>query len=170
MHREIGTLGFVLRSRPYGESDRIVTLITEEHGKITGIAKGAKNSRRRFGGTLEPFLHVRIVFRQRPASELVFLEAEKGYIALRCWIENESRIPPFSIMRTDDGGRHWAPQPVESEESGARFIADLHRGRPSIASAWSVERGPGRLTLVYGRPGGRREVVKEWTWLEPAED
>jgi DNA repair protein RecO (recombination protein O) len=63
----------VLRTRPYGESDRIVTLITEHHGKLTGIAKGAKNSRRRFAGTLEPFVHVRVVFQQRVASDLVFL-------------------------------------------------------------------------------------------------
>jgi DNA repair protein RecO (recombination protein O) len=73
VHREIATPAFVLRTRPYGESDRIVTLLTEQHGKVTGIAKGAKNSRRRFAGTLEPFVRIRAVFRQRPASDLVFL-------------------------------------------------------------------------------------------------
>src|SRR5262249_4352929 len=52
---------------------RIVTFITEQHGKVTGIAKGAKNSKRRFAGTLEPFVHVRVFFRQRSASDLVFL-------------------------------------------------------------------------------------------------
>jgi DNA repair protein RecO (recombination protein O) len=82
---EIATPAFVLRARSYGESDRIVTLITEQHGKVTGIAKGAKNSRRRFGGTLEPFVHIRAVFQQRPASDLVFmlrcdlLEAMRGF-------------------------------------------------------------------------------------------
>jgi len=70
---EIATAAFVLRARPYGESDRIITLITETQGKVTGIAKGAKNSRRRFAGTLEPFVHVRTVFRQRPSSDLAFL-------------------------------------------------------------------------------------------------
>jgi DNA repair protein RecO (recombination protein O) len=73
VHRELATPALVLRTRPYGESDRIVTLITEEHGKLAGIAKGAKNSRRRFGGTLEPFVLIRAVFRQRSTSELVFL-------------------------------------------------------------------------------------------------
>jgi DNA repair protein RecO (recombination protein O) len=70
---EIATPGFVLRTRPYGESDLIVTFITEQHGKLTGIGKGAKNSKRRFPGTLQPFLHVRVVFRQRPTSDLAFL-------------------------------------------------------------------------------------------------
>ncbi|HJW68306.1 MAG TPA: DNA repair protein RecO, partial [Candidatus Binatia bacterium] len=73
MTDEIATPAFVLRARPYGESDRIVTFITEQHGKVTGIAKGAKNSKRRFAGTLELFVHVRVVFRQRSASDLVFL-------------------------------------------------------------------------------------------------
>src|SRR5262249_39097517 len=73
VHREIATPAFVLRTRPYGESDRIATFITEHHGKVTGIAKGAKNSRRRFAGTLEPFVHVRAVFRQRSTTDLVFL-------------------------------------------------------------------------------------------------
>jgi len=73
VHPETRTAAFLLRARPYGESDRIVTLITEQHGKVTGIAKGAKNSQRRFAGTLEPFVHIRAVFRQRPASDLVFL-------------------------------------------------------------------------------------------------
>ncbi len=70
---EIATSAFVLRTRPYGESDLIVTFITDQHGKLTGIGKGAKNSKRRFPGTLQPFLNVRVVFRQRAATELAFL-------------------------------------------------------------------------------------------------
>jgi len=71
---DLATPALVLRTSSYGESDRIVTLLTEHHGKLAGIAKGARNSRRRFAGTLEPFVHVRAVFRARPASELVFLQ------------------------------------------------------------------------------------------------
>ena len=41
---ELATPAFVLRTRPYGESDLIVTFITERHGKLTGIGKGARNS------------------------------------------------------------------------------------------------------------------------------
>ncbi|HWP66911.1 MAG TPA: DNA repair protein RecO [Candidatus Limnocylindria bacterium] len=71
--RDVSTAAFVLRTRPHGESDRLVTVLTEEHGKLTGIAKGAKNSRRRFAGTLEPFMQIRAVFQVRPHSDLVFL-------------------------------------------------------------------------------------------------
>jgi len=44
----------------YGESDRLVTLFTLEHGKLRGIAKGAKKSLRRFGGCLEPFARLSV--------------------------------------------------------------------------------------------------------------
>ncbi len=65
----------VLRTRPYGESDKIVTLLTEDAGKLTGIAKGAKNSRRRFANCLDPFTAVCVHFRIRPGAGLVFLES-----------------------------------------------------------------------------------------------
>lgn len=68
------TTAFLLRAHPYGESDRIVTFITEDFGKLSGIAKGAKRSQRRFAGTLEPFVKVRLAFRQRPRSDLAFIE------------------------------------------------------------------------------------------------
>lgn len=74
MSAEQATVGLVLHTRAYGESDRIVTLLTEHFGKLSGIAKGARNSRRRFAGTLEPFVQVRVIFRQRSETTLAFLE------------------------------------------------------------------------------------------------
>jgi DNA repair protein RecO (recombination protein O) len=47
--------GIVLRVLDYGESDRIVTLLTRERGKVGAFARGARASRRRFAGLLEPF-------------------------------------------------------------------------------------------------------------------
>ena len=34
------TAAIVLRTWPFGESDKIVSFLTENHGKLTGIAKG----------------------------------------------------------------------------------------------------------------------------------
>lgn len=45
----------LLRSVDFGESDRIVTLLTESLGRVSALAKGARNSRKRFGASLEPF-------------------------------------------------------------------------------------------------------------------
>jgi DNA repair protein RecO (recombination protein O) len=73
MALEESTPAIVLRARDYAESDRIVTLLTRDAGKISGIAKGAKSSRRRFERKLEPFSHVMLYFRRRPHGELVFI-------------------------------------------------------------------------------------------------
>ena len=76
---EESTAAIVLRARDYSESDRIVTLLTREFGKLSGIAKGAKASRRRFERKLEPFSHVNLFFRRRPQGQLVFItRAEPG--------------------------------------------------------------------------------------------
>ncbi len=65
----------VLRWRAYGESDKIVTFLTRDFGKITGIGKGARNSRRRFPNSLELLARVRVHFRQRQEASLAFLES-----------------------------------------------------------------------------------------------
>lgn len=50
------TVAVVLRSVPYGEADRVVTLLTEAHGKVSVLAPSARKSRRRMPpGALEPF-------------------------------------------------------------------------------------------------------------------
>ena len=67
------TSAIVLRTRQFGESDKIVSFLTEHHGKITGIAKGAKRSRRRFVNSLEPFSLVKLRFQERPHSSLAFI-------------------------------------------------------------------------------------------------
>jgi DNA repair protein RecO (recombination protein O) len=50
------TDALLLRSVDYGEADRVVTLLTAEHGKVALLARGARRSRRRFAGALEPYV------------------------------------------------------------------------------------------------------------------
>ena len=88
----------MLHARPFGESDRIVTFLTESQGKLTGIAKGAKNSRRRFAATLEPFVHVRVVFRQKPTTDLAFLLRCELLEALRGFTRDLDRFAAGSYV------------------------------------------------------------------------
>jgi DNA repair protein RecO (recombination protein O) len=44
----------------YGEADKIVTIFALEQGKLKGLARNAKKSRKRFGGALEPFARLRL--------------------------------------------------------------------------------------------------------------
>src|SRR6266849_3915632 len=47
------TDALILRTYTLGESDRIVVFLTRDRGKKRGVAKNARQSRRRFGGGLE---------------------------------------------------------------------------------------------------------------------
>jgi DNA repair protein RecO (recombination protein O) len=52
----------VIHRTDFGESDLLITLYTADLGKVRGIAKGAKRSKRRFVNNLQPFSYIRIVF------------------------------------------------------------------------------------------------------------
>ena len=46
----------VLRTHKLGEADRIVTLLTRQHGKVRAVAKGVRRTASKFGARLEPFM------------------------------------------------------------------------------------------------------------------
>jgi DNA repair protein RecO (recombination protein O) len=53
--------GMVLRTIRLGEADRIVTLMTEQHGKVRAVAKGVRRTKSKFGSRLEPLSHVALL-------------------------------------------------------------------------------------------------------------
>src|SRR6267378_7097933 len=65
----------VLRTYPLREADLLVTLFTRAEGKIRGVARSAKKSKRRFGGALEPMTYVRAFYDVRERQELARLDA-----------------------------------------------------------------------------------------------
>jgi DNA repair protein RecO (recombination protein O) len=76
----------VLRVVDTGESDRVVTLLSRERGKLSAFARGARASRRRFGGALEPFTLLSAEARGRAGSELLTLDSvsvARGFGAIR---------------------------------------------------------------------------------------
>ena len=54
---------YVIHSRPYKETSLIVTFLTENKGKISAVAKGAKRKNSRLSGNLEPFQCLNIDYR-----------------------------------------------------------------------------------------------------------
>ena len=50
--------GIVLRTWKLGEADRIASLLTRTHGRVRAVAKGARKARSRFGGRVEPGVHL----------------------------------------------------------------------------------------------------------------
>ena len=82
------TEAVVLNSYDYGESDAILALYTRDYGKVKGIAKGGRRSKRRFVGTLDHGTFIRLDFFANGRSELVRLE-------------NSSLVDAFPSIKND---------------------------------------------------------------------
>ncbi len=67
------SVALVLESRNHSESDKIVTFYTLESGKISGIAKGANKSKKRFLNKLEQFSYITLNYTEKQRSTLVFV-------------------------------------------------------------------------------------------------
>ena len=65
----------ILRTYPFHEADLLVTLFTRAEGKVRGVAKSAKRSKRRFGGALEPLTHVVAHWEEKEKQELARLDS-----------------------------------------------------------------------------------------------
>jgi DNA repair protein RecO (recombination protein O) len=110
----------LLRSVDYGESDRIVHLLTADSGRLTAIAKGARRSHKRFPGTLDVFNHLAIRGRHRPHASMAFLEGAKllnPFLALR---EDAARyaLASFLIEMLD----RLSPEGIRGSEAERLFV------------------------------------------------
>ncbi|MFH1673314.1 MAG: DNA repair protein RecO [Pseudomonadota bacterium] len=85
---DFSSQAIILRTVDYSDSDKIVTFFTSGYGKFTAIAKGAKKSIKRFGGTLELFSFVDVVWSRGQRKGLPILKE----VAI---------IKPFDRIRTD---------------------------------------------------------------------
>lgn len=80
------TEAIILHCKDHGESDRLVAFYGEIAGRLKGIAKGARRSKKRFVHTFEPCSLVRLTYRAR-----------KGLV----WIEACSLVEPHLGLRVD---------------------------------------------------------------------
>jgi DNA repair protein RecO (recombination protein O) len=77
----------VLRVVDHGESDRVVTFLARGRGKLAAFAPGARASRRRFGGGLEPFTLVAAELTARGGADVLprleSVAPERAFQAIR---------------------------------------------------------------------------------------
>jgi DNA repair protein RecO (recombination protein O) len=80
------TPAIIISVKDYGEADRLVTFLTPRRGRLTGVAKHARKSKRRFANCLEPLSRVTLFLSERARGDLEFLEkgeAVRSFPALR---------------------------------------------------------------------------------------
>lgn len=86
----LATSSIILRRMDFSEYDYIIDLLTNDHGKISAIAKNAKKSKKRFAGILEPF----------SCMEANFSVPKRGRMLL---LSEAVLTHPFAGMRSDVG-------------------------------------------------------------------
>src|SRR5476649_2721985 len=88
--------GVVLRTIRLGEADRIVSLITKEHGKVRAVAKGVRRTKSRIGARLEPLSHVTMLcWHGRELDVVNQVEVVDPYRFIR---DDLSRLAPAMTM------------------------------------------------------------------------
>jgi len=128
------TSGFILRTLPYSESDLIVTFLSQDFGKLKGIAKGAKRSKKRFANVFEPFSLTNIIFTRKSRDMLVFIEAcdiIKHYDEIRQDME-KTLVASYYIDLTDQ----FCPESKKNEKIFQllqNFLMILEREKASDA-------------------------------------
>jgi DNA repair protein RecO (recombination protein O) len=142
----------ILRTYRLGESDRIVVFLTRDRGKKRGVAKNAKQSRKRFGGALEPMTCGRVGYAEKERRELVFLH----YV--------EPTRSPLATTSADALGYvsyfaelidEWAPDADPNEmlyRLGVSVVDALVGGVPAPPLARYFEYWLLRLQGVYEAP------------------
>jgi len=71
------TAALVLRRTPYRDADLVVSLFTERLGQVSALARAARKSQRRFGGSLEPFHTLHVELNETGGFELMTLTAAR---------------------------------------------------------------------------------------------
>ncbi len=143
------TDALILRTYKLAESDRIVVFLTRDRGKKRGVAKNARQSRRRFGGALEPLTYGRVGYLERERRELVSLH----YV--------EPRRSPLAAVHGDALGYvgyfaelidEWAPEADPNEplfRLGTSIVEAIADGVPIEPLARYFEHWLLRLQGVY---------------------
>ncbi|MBD0293157.1 MAG: DNA repair protein RecO [Jiangellaceae bacterium] len=99
--------GVVLRTQKLGEADRIITLLTREHGRVRAVAKGVRRTSSRFGARLEPFMQADLQFATGRSLDVI-TQAET--------------LAPFGVDITGDYARYTAATAIV--ETAERLVAE----------------------------------------------
>lgn len=118
----------VLRVVDYREADRIVTLFTEQHGKVSAMARAARRSQKRFAGGLESLCVVEVTL-EHARGELETLREARPVLPCLALLTSLERMEAagagLEMLRATLAERHPEPEVFALTE---RFLVDLDAG------------------------------------------
>ncbi len=118
--------GIVLRGYSFGEADRIVVVLSPNHGKVRTVAKGVRKTKSRFGGRLEPFTHVDLVlYEGRNLDTITQASVISAFPALRA--DLDAILAASTMVEAVDAV-------VQENEPSHRIFLLLQRGLKALES------------------------------------
>ncbi len=119
----------VLRAMKYGNTSRIVTLLTRDFGKVSVIAKGARGARAKYGAALEPLNISHVVFYKKDTRDLHTLsQADLVTAADGLTCDAERILLGFAVLE-------YVAASVHGEEEHERIYDIAVRALVAIADA-----------------------------------
>jgi DNA repair protein RecO (recombination protein O) len=135
--RRYVTDAIVLSRFDLGEADRVLTLITPEHGKLKAIAKGVRRPSSRLGGSLEPFAELTVALARGRTFDVV-TEVRVGHAWLRLRDSLESAATAWYLAELAD-------RSLEERHEAEALYALLHRAYELLDAGMQ----PGRVARWY---------------------
>ncbi|MCZ7526945.1 MAG: DNA repair protein RecO [Acidimicrobiia bacterium] len=104
--------GVVLRTIKLGETDRIVSFLTQGHGKVRAVAKGVRKPGSRFGARLEPTSHVALqCYQGRELDVVTQVETLDAFRSLREDYDRLTHAVPM-LEAVDQVAQEREPDPA----------------------------------------------------------
>ena len=130
----------VLRQHKLGEADRIVTLLTREHGLVRAVAKGVRRTRSKFGARLEPFAHIDVQLHPGRNLDIVTQVASIDAFATDIVNDYGRYTCACAVLETAErlAGEERAPVPAlhRLTVGALRAVADGVRPRELVLDAY----------------------------------
>jgi len=160
----------VLRTHKLGEADRIVTMLSKQHGKVRAVAKGVRRTSSRFGARLEPFMVADVQLYIGRSLDIVQQAESLGsygadiaahydrYTSASAMVEtadrlNEAEATPQQYLLLVGGLRALA-----RGEHASRSILDSYMLRAMALSGWA----PGLTECARcGTPGSHQFFIAQ---------
>ncbi len=169
------TEAIIIGSRNLGEADKIVMFFSLDRGRLSGVAKNARKSFRRFGAGLEPFTHCRLHLYEKEHQELIRIESADILTQHFAIADDLRRTAAGSVILelvrelTPEAERNPSAFPLlvhilQLLNDGAdpvsllkifeiRFFSLLGY-QPKLDHCLSCGRGPDRTMIFWGQRGG----------------
>ncbi len=158
----------VLRTHKLGEADRIVTMLTRQHGKVRAVAKGVRRTASKFGARLEPFMVADVQLYEGRSLDIITQAESVGSYGAEITADYGSYTAASAMVETADKLTEAEPslqqylllvgalRSLARREHGASLTLDSYLLRALSIAGWSPSFSDCSVT---GAPGPHSAFV-----------